>query len=163
MGNDSSFDIVSKIDMPELENSINMAMKEILQRFDFKGSISEIKREGEDVVLVSEDEFKLKNVYDIFQNKLIKRGVSTKFFDFGKVEQALAGTVKQVLKVKNGIPQDKAKEIVKMIKDAKLKVQAQIQGDQIRVSSKSKDELQSVMQVLRKADFNIVLQFTNYR
>ncbi len=163
MAKDSSFDIVSKINMPELENALHQTMNEIRQRFDFKGSTSEITMEGENLVVVSEDEFKLKNVTDIFHNKLIKRGVSIKFFEFGKVESALGGTVKQIIKMKNGIEQDKAKEIVRIIKDAKLKVQAQIQSDQVRVSGKNKDDLQLVIQTLRKANLPIELQFVNYR
>ncbi len=163
MAKDSSFDVVSKINMPELDNALHQTMAEIRQRFDFKGSKSEITMEGENLVVVSEDEFKLKNVTDIFQNKLIKRGVSLKFFEFGKVESALGGTVKQTIKMKNGIETEKAKEIVKIIKDAKLKVQAQIQSDQVRVSGKNKDDLQLVIQTLRKANLPIELQFVNYR
>ncbi len=149
--------------MPELDNALHQTMAEIRQRFDFKGSISEITMEGQELAVVSEDEFKLKNVTDILQNKLIKRGVSLKFFEFGKVESALGGTVKQAIKMKNGIETEKAKEIVKIIKDAKLKVQAQIQADQVRVSGKNKDDLQLVIQTLRKANLPIELQFVNYR
>lgn len=163
MAKDSSFDIVSRINMPELENALHQTMAEIRQRFDFKGSISEITMEGEELVVVSEDEFKIKNVTDILQNKLIKRGVSLKFFEFGKIEPALGGTVKQKIKMKNGLEQDKAKEIVKIIKDSKLKVQAQIQSDQVRVSGKNKDDLQIVIQTLRKANLPVELQFVNYR
>lgn len=163
MAKDSSFDIVSKINMPELDNALHQTMAEIRQRFDFKGSISEITMEGQELAVVSEDEFKLKNVTDILQNKLIKRGVSLKFFEFGKVESGLGGTAKQRIKMKNGIETEKAKEIVKIIKDAKLKVQAQIQADQVRVSGKNKDDLQLVIQTLRKANLPIELQFVNYR
>ncbi len=163
MASDNSFDVASKINMPELENAINQATMEIRQRFDFKGSISEIKYENDALTLISEDEFKLKNVNDILQNKLIKRGVSLKFLDPGKVESALGGTVKQVIKLKQGIPQEKAKEIVKIIKDLKLKVQAQIQADQVRISGKSRDDLQIVIQALKKANLDIELQFVNYR
>lgn len=163
MAKDASFDVVSKINMPELDNALHQTMAEIRQRFDFKGSISEITMEGENLVVVSEDEFKMKNVTDIFQNKLIKRGVSLKFFEFGKIESSLGGAVKQTIKMKNGIETEKAKEIVKIIKDAKLKVQAQIQADQVRVSGKNKDDLQLVMQTLRKANLSIELQFVNYR
>ncbi|MFA5105139.1 MAG: YajQ family cyclic di-GMP-binding protein [Candidatus Margulisiibacteriota bacterium] len=163
MAKDSSFDVVSKINMPELDNALHQTMAEVRQRFDFKGSISEITMEGENLVVVSEDEFKLKNVTDIFQNKLIKRGVSLKFFEFGKIESSLGGAVKQTIKMKNGIETEKAKEIVKIIKDAKLKVQSQIQSDQVRVSGKNKDDLQLVIQILRKANLPIELQFVNYR
>lgn len=163
MGKEFSFDIVSKINISELDNALNQTMAEVRQRFDFKGSISEIKKENDHLVVISEDEFKLKNVLDIFQNKLVKRGISIKFFDFGKVEPALGGTVKQTIKIKNGIDQENAKNIVKIIKDTKLKVQAQIQKDQIRVSGKSKDDLQMVIQTLKKANLPIELQFVNYR
>ncbi len=163
MAQDASFDITSKLNMPELDNAIHQAMSEIRQRFDFKGSISEISKLADTLEIVSDDEFKLKNVVDILENKLIKRAISLKFFDYGKVESALGGTVKQIVKLKQGIAQEKAKEITKLIKEAKLKVQAQIQADQIRVSSKSKDELQVVMQLLRKAPLDIEIQFVNYR
>ena len=163
MAKDSSFDIVSNINMPELDNALNQTMMEIRQRFDFKGSISDITLEGEVLKVVSEDEFKLKSVNDILQNKLIKRGVSTKFLEYGKIESALGGTAKQEIKLKQGIPQDKAKEIVKLIKDLGTKVQAQIQSDQIRVSGKNKDDLQIVIGALRKANLPIELQFVNYR
>ncbi len=163
MSKDSSFDIVSQINFPELENAIHQAMTEIRQRFDFKGSISEISHDKENLTIVSEDEFRLKSVFDILQNKMIKRGVSLKFFELGKVEQAAGGTVKQISKIKNGLTQEKAKEVVRIIKDAKLKVQAQIQSDQVRVSGKSKDDLQLVIQTLRKSGIDVELQFVNYR
>ena len=164
MAQDFSFDIVSKINFQEMDNAINMSMKEISQRFDFKGSVSDIKNEdNKKIVIVSDDEFKLKNVLDILQNKLVKRGISLKFLDYGKIESSLGGSVKQEITLKQGIPQEKAKQINIMIKDKKLKVQSQIQGDQIRVISKSKDELQAVMQTLRGANLDIELQFVNYR
>ncbi len=164
MAQEFSFDIVSKIDLQELDNAINMSMKEISQRFDFKGSVSSIKNEeNKKIAVVSDDEFKLKNVIDILQNKLIKRGISLKFLDYGKVESSLGGSVKQEINLKQGIPQEKAKQINTMIKEKKLKVQSQIQGDQIRVSSKSKDDLQSVIQALRAANLDIELQFINFR
>jgi len=163
MAQENSFDIVSKVEIQEVRNAIDQALKEIRQRFDFKGSISDISKEGENLDFVSDDEFKLRNVVDIFNNKLVKRMISPKFFDFGVVEPALGGAVKQTAKIKQGIPQDKAKEITLMIRNSKLKVQAQIQADQIRVSSKSKDDLQLVMQMLKKASLPIELQFTNYR
>ena len=164
MAQDFSFDIVSKINLQELDNAINMSMKEISQRFDFKGSVSDIKNEeNKKIVVVSDDEFKLKNVIDILQGKLVKRGISLKFLDYGKVESSLGGSVKQEITLKQGIPQEKAKQINTLIKDKKLKVQPQIQGDQIRVASKSKDELQAVMQTLRAANLDIELQFVNYR
>jgi cyclic-di-GMP-binding protein len=164
MAADFSFDIVSKINLQELDNAINMSMKEISQRFDFKGSVSEIKNEeNKKLIIISDDEFKLKNVIDILQGKLIKRGISLKQLEYGKVEAALQGTVRQEATLKQGIPQDKAKQINLTIKDKKLKVTTQIQGDQIRVTSKSKDDLQAVMQLLRASPLDIELQFVNFR
>jgi hypothetical protein len=164
MAEEFSFDIVSKIDFQELDNAINMSVKEISQRFDFKGSVSSIKNEeNKKIVVISDDEFKLKNVIDILQNKLIKRGISLKFLDYGKIESSLGGAVRQEISLKQGIPQEKSKQINNMIKDKKLKVQTQIQGDQIRVTSKSKDDLQVVIQMLRAANLDIELQFANYR
>jgi len=164
MAQEFSFDIVSKINLQEMDNAINMSMKEISQRFDFKGSASSIKNEeNKKIVVISDDEFKLKNVLDILQGKLVKRGISLKFLDYGKIESSLGGTVRQEITLKQGIPQEKAKQINSMIRDKKLKVQAQIQGDQIRVSAKSKDDLQTVIQMLRTANLDIELQFVNYR
>lgn len=163
MAQDHSFDIVSKINLQELENAVNMSLKEIGQRFDFKGSKTEIKQEPDKIILISDDEFKLKNVIDILQGKLVKRGISLKFLEYGKVEQALGGTVRQEAKLKQGIAQDLAKEINKKIKGLGLKVQSQIQGDQIRVFGKKLDDLQAVIQALRKANFTIELQFDNFR
>lgn len=158
-----SFDIVSKIDLQEVRNAIDQASKEIGQRFDFKGSKSEIRLEDKDIVIVSDDEYKLKSVLDILQSKLVKRGVPLKALGYGKIEPAAGGTVRQTLTLQQGIPQEAAKEIVKEIKNSKFKVQAQIQGDQVRVSGKSKDELQSVIQYLKGKDFKINMQFANYR
>ncbi|MCX5750226.1 MAG: YajQ family cyclic di-GMP-binding protein [Candidatus Saganbacteria bacterium] len=164
MAQDASFDIVSKCNSQELDNAINTAMKEIENRFDFKGSVSKIEREGADKInLLSDDEFKLKSVIDILQGKLIKRGISLKFLEYGKVETALGGNAKQVITLKQGIQQEKAKEITKFIKDTKLKVRTQIQGDEIRVFGAKKDDLQTIIQLLRKQDFKIELQFANYR
>lgn len=160
----NSFDIVSQINMQELDNAINMAMKEILNRFDFKGSKTDIRKvEGDKIELSSDDEFKLKSVNDILQGKLIKRAISLKFLDYGKIESALGGTVKQIITLKLGVPQEKAKEINKIIKDTGLKIQSQIQGDQLRVSGKNKDDLQAVINALRKSNIDIELQFVNYR
>ncbi len=163
MAKENSFDIVSKPNLQEIDNAMQMAMKEISTRFDFKGSISKIEKEADNIKLVSEDEFKLKNVNNVLQDKLVKRQVSLKFFDYGKIEEALGGTVKQVVTIKSGIPQEKAKEIVKLIKASGLKVQASIQGEQIRVSAKKIDDLQAVMQNLKAANLPLVLQFENYR
>jgi len=163
MAAENSFDIVSKINMSEVTNAVTQAMKEIGQRFDFKGSKSNITEEKDALVVVSDDEYKLKSVIDILQTKLVKRGVPVKNLSFGKVEAALSGTVRQRLSLQQGIPTDKAKEIVKAIKDSKIKVQASIQADQVRVSGKSRDELQSVIQLLKGKEFSIELQFDNYR
>lgn len=163
MAAENSFDIVSKIDMSEVTNAITQAMKEISQRFDFKGSKSNITQEKDDLIIVSDDEYKLKSVIDILQTKLVKRGVPIKNLSYGKVEAALSGTVRQKLTLQQGIPTDKAKEVVKAIKDAKMKVQASIQADQVRVTGKNRDDLQAVIQLLKGKEFNIELQFTNYR
>jgi hypothetical protein len=161
----NSFDIVSKIDMQEVKNAVDQAMKEIHQRFDFKGSKSDITVDEKEnqIVLVSDDTYKLKSVTDILQTRMVKRGVSLKALNFGKVEEALGGTVRQKIQLQQGITADKAKEIGKAIRDAKLKVQTQVQGDQIRVIGKSKDELQAVITLLKEKDFGIPVQFTNYR
>jgi hypothetical protein len=164
MPQDHSFDIVSKPNLQEVDNAISMAMKEIANRFDFKGSISNITKEGNDKIkLVSEDEFKLKNVINVLQEKLARRQVPLKFFEYGKIEEALGGTVKQDVTIKQGIPQEKAKEITKLIKTSGLKVQAQIQGDEIRVFGKKLDDLQAAIQRIKATNFPIVLSFVNYR
>ena len=163
MPDQSSFDVVSQIDLQEVKNAESQTMKEIRQRFDFKDSKSEVKLEGQELIVLADDEFKLKNVLDILQSKLVKRGVSLKALTYGAMEQALGGMVRQKLTLQMGIPQEKAKDIAKIIRDNKFKVQPQIQGDQIRITSKSKDELQTVIAFLREKDFGIPLQFTNYR
>ena len=163
MAQDHSFDIVSKVNLQELDNAIQMSLKEIGQRFDFKGSKTEIRHEPDKLIIISDDEFKLKSTIDILQNKMVKRGISLKALEYGKVEQALAGTVRQEAKINQGITQEQAKDINKRIKESGLKVQTQIQGDQIRVSAKKIDDLQAVITVLRKAELPIELQFVNYR
>lgn len=163
MATQNSFDIVSTLDLQEVKNAIDQAMKEISQRFDFKGSKSTITLEGKEIVVLSDDEYKLKSVIDILQSKLVKRGISLKALTYQKVEQALGGTVRQKISLQEGIPQEKAKEIVKEIKGTKIKVQAQIQGDQLRVIGKNKDDLQEVIKFLKGKDFGIDMQFTNYR
>jgi cyclic-di-GMP-binding protein len=163
MSSESSFDIVSKLDMQEMSNAIQQAMREIETRFDFKGSKSDIKLEKDELVVVSDDEYKLKSVIDILQSKMVKRGVSIKNMDFGKIEPASLGTVRQRIGLKQGIDQDNAKKINILIRDSKLKVKSQIQGDQIRVTGKSRDDLQKVIQLLRGADLSVELQFVNYR
>ncbi|MCC6544525.1 MAG: YajQ family cyclic di-GMP-binding protein [Nitrospirae bacterium] len=165
MATDNSFDIVSKIEMQEVKNAIDQAMKEVAQRFDFKGSKSDVKLEekNNEIIVSSDDEYKLKSLIDILQAKLVKRGISLKALTYGKIETALGSTVRQNIKLQQGIPSDKAKEIVKAIKETKLKVQSQIQGDQLRVSGKNRDDLQSVIKLLRESDFGIDMQFINYR
>ena len=160
-----SFDVVSEVNMQELKNALDQATKEIKQRFDFKDSKTEItlKEKEKELVVVSDDDYKLKAVHEIIKAKCVKRGVSLKAFDYGEVEPALSGTVRQVAKIQSGLASEKAKEITKAIKDSKLKVQGQIQGEQVRVLGKSKDELQSAITFLKGKDFGIDLQFTNYR
>lgn len=159
-----SFDIVSKPDLQEIDNAVNQTIKEISQRYDFKGVVAEVEFNGKDEIKIhAQDEFKLKSILEILKAKMVKRGVSPKFLDEGKVESASAGTVREVVKIKNGISKEKSKEIVQEIKNTKLKVQAQIMDDIVRVSGKSKDDLQAVIQMLRGKDFGIELQFTNYR
>ena len=165
MADEFSFDVVSKVDLQEVENAVHQANKEIGTRFDFRGSVSRVDfdKKTPSLTLFSDDEGKLKSVVDVLQNKFIKRNVSLKALDFQKLEPAEKATVRQLVKIKQGIESEKAKEIARFIKDAKLKVTASIQGDQLRVTSKSKDELQSVMNLVRPRDFGLDLQFTNYR
>lgn len=164
MASDCSFDVVSKVDMDEVKNAVTQAMKEIGQRFDFKGSISRIDLKEEGVLtLTSDDEVRLKAVVDVLQSKLVKRGVSIRAMEFGKVEPASKGTCRQEVKILQGIPSEKAKGLVKVLKDAKVKVQASIQGDQLRVSGKNRDDLQEAIALFKKNDQGLDLQFTNYR
>jgi uncharacterized protein YajQ (UPF0234 family) len=163
MAAENSFDVVSKIDMAEVTNAVSQALKEISQRFDFKGSKSNITQEKDALIIVSDDDYKLKSVVDILDAKLVKRRVPIKNLSFGKVEPAQGGTVRQRATLQQGIPTDKAKEIVKAIKDSKIKVQASIQADQVRVSGKNRDDLQAVIQLLKGKEFGLELQFTNYR
>jgi uncharacterized protein YajQ (UPF0234 family) len=163
MAQEFSFDVVSKTEMQEVANAIQQAQKELAQRFDFKGSKSSIELTGDEITLVADDEGKLRSVKDIVESRLVKRKVSLKSLDYGKVEPAFTGTVRQKAKIVQGIETEKAKAIVKTIKDAKLKVQASIQAEQVRVTGRSKDDLQKAMSVLRESDFGIPLQFTNYR
>ncbi len=158
-----SFDVVSQVNLPEVANAVAQAHKEIAQRFDLKGSAASLTLTDTELTLTANDEFGLKAVNDILQGKLVKRGVPLKALDYGKIEPAAKGTVRQAVTVRQGIATEKAKEIVKAIKDAKLKVQAAIQGDQVRVSGKKKDDLQAAIALLKAADFGIPLQFTNYR
>ncbi len=161
MSSESSFDIVSKFDLNEMNNVITQAEKEIETRFDFKGSKSSLKLDKDALVIISDDEFKLNAVIDILQSKMVKRGLTLKNVEYGKIEPASLGTVRQKLTLKQGIDQDNAKKINILIRDSKLKVKSQIQGDQIRVTGKSKNDLQAIIQLLHKADLSLDLQFTN--
>ncbi len=163
MAKENSFDIVSKTDYAEVANAINQTTKEVSQRFDFKGSRATVELQDKDLVLSAEDETKLRNMNDILQGKLVKRGVSLKALDYQKIEPAAGGTVRQMVKIQQGIPIEKAKEIVKFIKDSKLKVQASIQGETVRVSGKDRDTLQDVIAKLKAKDFGIDMKFDNYR
>jgi hypothetical protein len=164
MASENSFDVVSKIDLQEVSNAIQQSVKEIHTRFDLKDSKSDIAMEGKEaIVLSSADEYKLKAVTDILQSKLVKRQVPLKGLQYDPIEPAAGSTVRQKIKLQQGIPIEKAREIVKLIKDSKLKVQASIQGDTVRVSGKDRDTLQQVIALLRANDFGIDMQFTNYR
>ncbi len=162
---DNSFDVVSKIEMPEVHNAIQQAQKEIHQRFDLKDSHSniELKEKDNKIILASADEYKLRAVIDILQSKLVKRNVPLKGLSYGEIIPAAGSTVRQEVTLQQGIPIEKAREIVKKIKDGKLKVQASIQGDFVRVAGKDRDVLQSVIKLLRDSDFGIDMQFINYR
>lgn len=163
MAKENSFDIISKVDQAEVGNAINQTLKEIRQRFDFKGSSANVALESKELILSAEDETRLRNMNDILQQKLVRRNVPLKALTYGKVEPAAGGTVRQRISIQQGIPPEKAKEIVKFIKDTKAKVQASIQGDAVRVSGKDRDTLQEVIAQLRARDFGIDMQFSNYR
>ncbi len=159
----NSFDIVCQVDLQEVKNAVEQSMKEVRQRFDLKDSGSEIRLEDHDLVIVSSDDYHLKAVVEILLARLAKRGVDLRVLTHGPVEAALGGTARQRLSLQQGIPQEKAKAIAKAIKDTGLKVQVQIQGDQLRVQGKSKDVLQDVIQFLRGQDFGLAMDLTNYR
>jgi cyclic-di-GMP-binding protein len=163
MAQQNSFDIVSQVDMAEVKNALDQTMKEVRQRFDFKGSHAEVRVEENDLVLAAEDETKLRNMNDILQQKLVRRGVPLKALSYGRVEPAAGGTVRQHAAIQQGIPTEKAREIVKFIKETKLKVQAAIQGDTLRITGRDRDTLQDVIAQLKSKDFGINMQFTNYR
>lgn len=163
MAQEFSFDIVSKTEMQEVANAVQQAQKELAQRFDFKGSKSSIELTGEELILISDDEGKLRSVKEILESRLVKRHVSLKAIDYQTLEQAALGTVRQRAKIVQGIESEKAKAIVKKIKDAKIKVQASIQSDQVRVTGRAKDDLQRAISLVKESDFGIPLQFTNYR
>ena len=160
---ESSFDVVSSVDLQEVKNAIGQAMKEITTRFDLKGTDSTIDLQGEEILISTADEGKIKAVRDVLETRLVKRSVPLKALTFGAVEKALGGTARQKVTLQKGIPSDKAREIVKIIKGTKLKVQASIQGEQVRVTGKNRDDLQSVIHLLKETDLGIDMQFTNYR
>jgi hypothetical protein len=163
MSKESSFDVVSRADINEVRNAVNMAQKEIATRYDFKKSVSSITLDGEALVLVSDDDGKLKQVVDVLEEKLVRRKVPLKALQYGKVEEALGGTVRQRVPIAQGIPDDKIKAMNKLLRQRFKKVKSQIQGDTLRVFSASKDELQAAMAALREEDWGVPLQFVNYR
>ena len=158
-----SFDVVSQVDMQEVANALQQTRKEVQQRYDFKGSKTEIDQEKNVLKIISDDDFKVKAVVDVLQSKLVRRQVSLKSLIYGAIEPAAGGRARQVLTVQQGIAIEKARQIVKIIKDSKLKVQAQIQADQVRVSGKNRDDLQRVIQLLKQQELDVALQFTNFR
>jgi uncharacterized protein YajQ (UPF0234 family) len=163
MAQQNSFDIVSEVDRAEVTNAIQQTVKEVRQRFDFKGSTATVVLEKDELVLSAEDETKLRNMNDILQQKLVRRSVPLKALSYGTVDPAAGGSVRQRVQIQQGIPQEKAKEVVKFIKDSKAKVQASIQGDVVRVSGKDRDTLQDIIAKLKAKDFGIDMQFSNYR
>jgi len=163
MAQQNSFDIVSEVDRAEVTNAIQQTVKEVRQRFDFKGSSATVALEKDELILTAEDETKLRNMNDILQQKLVRRSVPLKALSYGTVDPAAGGTVRQRVQIQQGIPQEKAKEVVKFIKDSKAKVQASIQGDVVRVSGKDRDTLQDIIAKLKAKDFGIDMQFSNYR
>lgn len=158
-----SFDVVSRVDLAEVKNAIQLTMREIQNRFDFRNSVSEVSLEGETLKLHADDEFKLKQLIEVLQGKLIRREVSIKALEYGKVEPAAKATVRQEIRLKQGLDQDTARRIAKLIRDSGKKVTCQIQGDQVRATGKTKDDLQAVIQMLKKEDLPVDLQFVNYR
>ncbi|MEW6612546.1 MAG: YajQ family cyclic di-GMP-binding protein [Pseudomonadota bacterium] len=158
-----SFDVVSKVDLQEVDNAVNQTMKEIGTRYDFKGSKAKVERNEEELLLSAEDDYKLDQLLDLLSTRLVKRGIDLKALDLGKVENAAGNTVRQKIKVKVGVETETGKKIIKHLKDTKLKVQASIQGDQVRVTGKSRDDLQAAIAELRGQDFNLPLQFVNFR
>ena len=158
-----SFDVVSKVDMQEIDNAVNQARKEVAQRYDFKGSATEILLEKNEIRIVSQDDFKVKAVVDVLQAKMVRRHVPLKALVYGPLEAAAGGRARQTITVQQGIATEKARQIGKLIKESKLKVQVQIQGDQLRVSGKLRDELQRAIQLLNQQELDVALQFVNFR
>jgi uncharacterized protein YajQ (UPF0234 family) len=165
MADEHSFDVVSRVDMQEVSNAVQQAVKEISQRFDFKGSKSsiELNKEKAEIALSADDEYKLKSLTEILKNKLVKRTVSLKALSFGKVEKAAGDTIRQVVSLQQGLSPERAKDIVKIIKETKLKVQSEIQKDQVRVKAKKIDDLQAVIKLLKEKEFDFHIEFINYR
>ena len=164
MAQDNFFDVVSRVDMQEVRNAVDQVRREVANRFDFKHSVSEVEIEEGALKLTSDDEFKLKALIEILQSKLTRRGISLLALDYGKVEPASKGAVRQTISLKQGVDSDTGRKIVRLVKELNLKVQAQFQGDQVRVTGKSKDDLQAVIQMLRgREDLGVALQFVNYR
>lgn len=158
-----SFDVVSQVDRQEIDNAVNQTRKEISQRYDFKGTKTTIDIDKDSLHVVSDDDFKVKAVVDVLQSKFVRRGISLKALVYGKIEPAAGGLAKQTITVQQGIDADHARQIVKLVKDTKLKVQTQIQGDQLRISGKKRDDLQQVIQLLKAQDLDLPLQFINFR
>ncbi len=163
MPQDYSFDVVSKVDLQEVKNAIDLTRREVENRFDFKNSVSELELEGSVLKLHSDDEYKMQALIDILQSKLMKRGVSIEALEYGKLEPSAKMTVRQDVTIKQGIDQDTARKIAKIVKDMGRKVNTQIQGDQLRVTGKNKDDLQAVIQKLKTEDLGVALQFLNFR
>lgn len=158
-----SFDVVSEVDLQEVDNAINQTRKEVGQRYDFKGTSTEIEQEDATLRVISDDDYKVAAVVDVLQSKLVRRGVSLKSLVYGKVEPGPGGRAKQTITIQQGIDDEKARNITKLVKESKLKVQAQIQGDQVRISGKKRDDLQEAIQLLKQADLDLPLQFINFR
>ncbi|GFE57278.1 YajQ family cyclic di-GMP-binding protein [Geobacter sp. AOG1] len=158
-----SFDIVSKVDMQEVDNAVNQTVKEIAQRYDFKGSKCEVTQEKESIKVLADDDFRLKSIIDILQSKFIKRGISVKALQYGKAESASGSMVRQIITIQQGISKEKGKEINAVIKETKLKVQSQIQDDQVRVTGKNIDDLQEVIRILKGKNLDVEMQFINFR
>lgn len=163
MSKENSFDIVSRVELQEIDNALNQVMKEIKNRFDFKGSKSSVEYTDGRITIHSDDDFKLKSVVDIMESKMVKRGINLKALRYGKVEKAAGDTVRQKVDVVQGVDKELAKDIIKLVKDTKLKVQASIQSDQVRVTGKNRDDLQQVIRVIKEKDWEIPLQFVNMR
>lgn len=163
MAQEHSFDVVSRVDLQELRNAVDQTLREVANRFDFKNSVSDVRLDGETLQLHSDDEFRMKALVDILQGKMVRRGLSLKALEFGRIEPAAKGTVRQTIRVKQGLDQETARRVARLVRESGRKVTAQIQGDQVRVSGKAKDDLQAVIQLLKGADLPVDLQFVNYR